>query len=144
MGSTGNIEHSGVITSIEGDRIRVNFISRSACSECHAKSSCTASEMQEKTIEVFNHSGSYKVGDNVSVVMSPNLGYKAIILGYLLPFAVLLLVIIVMQMLTGNELVSGVTALASLVPYYILLSLFNKALHRTFNFQLEKRSPIND
>ena len=41
------IEHTGIITRIDNNNVQVQIIQVSACSTCHAKSACTASDMDE-------------------------------------------------------------------------------------------------
>ena len=47
-----SINHNGIIEKIDGGTVYVRIIQQSACSGCHAKSMCTASESKEKIIEV--------------------------------------------------------------------------------------------
>ncbi len=134
------IEHIGIVTDIQNDLIHVSFIARSACSECHAKGYCLESDSREKSVDVIDHSGKFSTGETVNIVMKESLGYTAVLLGFGLPIFLLILVLIIVQKLTGNELKAGLSALASLVPYFLLLSLFKKRLKKTFAFQLEKLS----
>ena len=59
------IEHTGVINQITGNHIRVSIIQQSACSGCHAKGACTATDMDEKMIDIESSDSSFKVGDMV-------------------------------------------------------------------------------
>ena len=134
------IEHVGIITDIQNDLIHVSFIARSACSECHAKGYCLESDSKEKSVDVLDLSGKFQKGETVNIIMKESLGYTAILLGFGLPFVVLILVLVIVLHFTANELKAGLTAIASLIPYFLLLSLFKKHLKKTFAFQLEKLS----
>jgi len=132
-----NISHPGVIQEIDSHRIYVKIMAQSACSACHAKGMCTVAEVEEKIIDVNKPSGrSYNVGDNVVVGMQKSLGSKAVLLGYLIPFLILLLSLIIMLALTDNELLSGMIAIGLLVPYYIILHLLKDRLQKTFEFRI--------
>jgi sigma-E factor negative regulatory protein RseC len=144
MESSERIEHIGIVTDIHDDLVHVSFIARSACSECHAKGYCLESDSKEKSVDVIDRSGRFHQGETVNIVMKESLGYRAILLGFLLPFIVLILVLILVQSVTGNELKAGLSALAALVPYYLLLALFKNHLKNTFSFQLEKLSASID
>ncbi|OFX86791.1 MAG: hypothetical protein A2W99_06935 [Bacteroidetes bacterium GWF2_33_16] len=133
-----SIEHKGLIESIQGNKISVSFIALSGCASCHAKGLCTTSDMQEKSIEVFDVSNQYKVGEEVNVILKQSLGFKAVWLGYVLPFVLVLILLIVLTELTGNEAISGLGALSILVPYYLLLIFFRKKLQKTFSFIIQK------
>ena len=140
METTERIEHIGIVTDIHDQLVHVSFIARSACSECHAKGYCLESDSMEKSVDIVDQSGRFHKGETVNIVMKESLGYRAILLGFVLPFIVLMLVLILVQKFTGNELKAGLSALAALVPYYLLLLLFKKHLKNTFSFQLEKLS----
>jgi len=135
--SIDSIRHDGVISRIEGDRIFIRIISQSACVSCQAKSVCNVSDMREETIEVVHTNGrTYKVGEQVQLAMQKSLGTKAVFLGYILPCLIVLATLILMIGITGNEGLSGIVALAVLIPYYLILNLFKNRLKRTFNFRI--------
>lgn len=134
------IEHKGIVSEIIGNTVRVNFISRSACSECHAKGYCVESDMQERSIDVNDVTGLYHPGDPVNVIMKESLGYLAILLGFIFPSVVLIVVMVLVHSFTGNDLAAGISALVSMAPYYFVIWLFRKHIKKTFSFQLEKLS----
>jgi sigma-E factor negative regulatory protein RseC len=140
METSERIEHTGIVTEIHDNLVHVSFIARSACSECHAKGYCLESDSKEKSVDVLDQTGRFHRGETVNIVMKESLGYKAILLGFILPFIVLIIVLLVVQGFTGNELKAGLSALAALVPYYAILALLKKQLKNTFSFQLEKFS----
>lgn len=144
MNSSERIEHIGIITNINEQLVHVSFIARSACSECHAKGYCLESDSKEKSVDVIDLTGRFHKGETVNIVMKEALGYKAILLGFVLPFLVLILVLILVLQFTGNELKAGLSALGALIPYYLLLRIFRKNIKNTFSFQLEKLSASID
>ncbi len=138
MSIKDEIQHPGVIESVSEDKIEVNILAQSACSSCHAKGMCSVSEMENKIIEVnrtpdFN----YKVGDQVTVYMRKSLGPKAVLLGYFYPFLIVLLTLIVLISVTGNEGLSALIAFLLLVPYYFILYKMKDKLSKTFEFKIK-------
>lgn len=133
------IEHEGIITHIYPGHIRVRIVQNSACSGCHAASACTLSDKKEKDIDINTvDTDAYRCGDRVTVGMAATLGKKAVLLSAIYPFCCLFLILLLALYLTGNEIWSGITALASLIPYYIILYLFRNKIKKEFVFTLRR------
>lgn len=63
---------------------------------------------------------------------------KAVLLAFVLPFIVLLLALIISLKLTGgDEAVSALVSLGTLVPYYLIIYICRNRLSRSFMFILE-------
>lgn len=138
MAKSNSIEHKGRIDSIDGNKINVSFIALSSCASCHAKGVCTAADMQEKTIEVFDFSNQYQVGEEVNVTLKQALGFRALFLGYVLPFILVLTLLILLTALTHNEAIAGIGALSVLVPYYAVLFILRNKIRKKFTFTINK------
>ena len=133
-----SIKHTGIIKSIDKDIINVTILSQSACSDCQAKSMCAVADMKEKVIEISKKSSdNYKIGDQVTVVMERSMGPKAVFYGYFFPFLVVLISLIVLIILTGNEGLAGLISLGLLIPYYFMIYLFRDKLKKKFEFNLK-------
>jgi len=132
------VEHEGTVASICGDIMIVRIVTSSACSGCAAKSHCMPSESDDKDIRVEGFSGDFVLGEKVKVVMKQSLGFRALFLGYLAPFVVVLITLLIAYQFTGNELVSGLAALLILIPYYLILKLLNRKITQTFGFAVQK------
>ncbi len=133
------IEHSGIVKDIRGHNLQVSIINKSSCASCNLKGSCSVSDIQEKIIDVFvNKPQEYKVGDGVDVYYKQSLGFRALFLGYLLPFIVLLVTMIIMLEVTNRELLSGLVALGALFPYYFAVYLTRDRIKKTFSFSVKK------
>lgn len=132
------IEHKGVIQSIEDESIQVELITQSACSACHAKSACGVGDMKEKVIDVKNTGGDYSVGETINLYYEESLGFKALILAYVIPFIAILIVLVITLQITNNEAIAGLLSLAVLVPYYFILYIKKDSLKKTFSFRIEK------
>lgn len=133
------IEHSGFVTRVEGKNIQVQIIQMSACSSCHAKGACSAADMDEKFVDVESTDDTLRIGDMVNIVGESSTGLLAVLLAFVIPFMLILTSLFVLRDIVPNEAVSGTVSLALLIPYYIILSLFNKKLKRKLQFRIEKK-----
>lgn len=138
MSNSKSIEHKGRIDSIDGNKITVNFIALSGCASCHAKGVCTVADMQEKSVEVFDFSNQYQVGEEVNVTLKQALGFRALFLGYVLPFILVLTLLIALTAITHNEAIAGIGALSVLVPYYAVLFILRNKIRKKFTFTINK------
>ncbi|NOQ27654.1 MAG: Fis family transcriptional regulator [Bacteroidales bacterium] len=138
MANSKSIEHKGRIETIDGNNINVSILAMSGCASCHAKGVCTASDMQEKIVEVYDITNQYQVGEEVNVVLKQSLGFRALFLGYVLPFLLVFFILIVLTLITNNEAISGIGALSVLVPYYIILYILRNKIRKKFTFIINK------
>ena len=133
-----HVEHEGIVALISGNMLIVRIVSSAACSGCVARSHCSPAGSNEMDIRINDFSGEYAVGEQVKVVMRQSVGMRALLAGYIVPLVVVLLVLVMAYLLTNSELVSGLSALFVLVPYYLLIKLFNRKITRTFGFLIKK------
>ena len=138
MSKSKSIEHKGRIDSIDGNKINVSILAVSGCASCHAKGVCSAADMQEKSVEVYDFTNQYQVGDEVNVTLKQTLGFRALFLGYVLPFILVLFILIILTAITNNEAISGIGALAVLVPYYAGLFVLRNKIRKKFTFTINK------
>jgi len=136
---SNEVRHDGIVQSIEGDTVKVSIISKAACISCQMNSSCSTSDLSEKIIEVNRYDVNFTVGESVSVALTETSGLKALFIGYMLPFFILLATLIITMHFTQNEMISGLASLAILVPYYFTLFVLNDFLKRQFSFFVHKR-----
>lgn len=138
MEQTGYIEHKGIVKRVVDDRILIDLINISSCSSCHVKGVCNVSDTDNKTVEVLRESGEpVKKGDEVTINYEKSLGPKALFLGYMLPFLVVMATLLITMEITGNEAVAGLISLFVLVPYYLGLFLFKDRLKTKFAFKIK-------
>lgn len=132
------IEHDGIIDHIAGNVAHVKIESVSACASCHAKGVCSAADQEEKYLDVPLYNTRHQQGDPVVVQVAKRLGFRAVALGYVYPFLLLMVVLVGMLAAGARELNAGIFALLSIVPYYLLLYLFRKRITSTFTFSIKK------
>ncbi len=132
------ISHFGTIESIINKTINIRIVSSASCVSCSSKSSCSAGDMEEKIVEVaLTDDMNYKVGDTVRVVLNQSVGLKAVMLGYIYPFLVMFVSLIIMVNITDNQGLAGLIALGMLVPYYSILYITRRRQKDIFNFRIK-------
>jgi sigma-E factor negative regulatory protein RseC len=136
---TNTIEHQGVIISIDGNIAHVKIEQTSACASCHVKSVCGASEKSEKIIDANIIDYTLTIGDQVTIIGQKSLGLQAILLAYVLPFMIIVAVLFIANVFTTNELIIGTCALASLIPYLVILRLMRNRIQAKFQFYAIKK-----
>lgn len=137
MQKENTIEHSGIVKSVGSNHTIVDIITHPACSGCIASGICDLSDSKNKEIKTVSNP-QIKAGDHVMVIMEQSLGFRALFLGYLLPFIVLMIILIVLTALSVSELLSGIFALLSLIPYYAFIYLRKEKIGRSFSFTIKK------
>ncbi|MCQ2301504.1 MAG: SoxR reducing system RseC family protein [Bacteroidales bacterium] len=136
--SNETISHEGIITEIGDDELKIKILSKSACAACHAKSACTMSDMTEKILTVPKpQNRDFQLMQRVNVSMKVSQGNKAAILGYLLPFALMMAVLFTLIGCGLGEGLSALCSLAALIPYYIILYLRRDKLKKQFDYEIE-------
>lgn len=136
--SKSSITHQGIIESISIDTIKVKINNVSACSACHAKGACSASDMQEKIIDAIPNGQNYKTGDIVTLIAKESMGFKALFLGYLLPFLLVLFTLIIGTSINLKEAIAGIISLSVLIPYYGILFLLKDKIKKSFIFEIKQ------
>jgi len=145
MKNITQIEHQGIIKSISGKDLKVSIIAKSACLSCQLKTSCSVSDVEEKIIDVkVNNPEDYVLNEIIDVYYKQSLAFRALFLGYLLPFIIVFTILILMISLTGDEGISGLTALAALIPYYLILRFTKDKIRKTFSFSIKKSNIKSD
>src|SRR5690606_8982279 len=100
----------------------VKILQQSACSSCHAKGACMAADSKEKTIEVTNVEGNYKLNDLVTLECKESMGYRAVLWAFVVPVVILVSTIIVATSAwRWGETEAAVASVLALAPYYLLL-----------------------
>ena len=137
MAKKNEIVHSGKIIEINPDFTTVEIMVSSACSECHAKGLCGMSEMEEKVIMVpTDPYQPREVGDIVQVKTKMTMGLKAVWISYVIPLAVLMILILSLSAVIENEFLRGGIAIAGVGVYYFVIWLLKDRLSDQFEFYI--------
>ena len=146
------IKHDGIIIALNEDGTAlVRIVQTSACAACKAKAMCASAESAEKEMtvvllgdEAMRREGErqgFAVGDTVEVMVQQKMGWKAVVLAYLLPFFVMLAVMFVGNAIWAvREEILGTVALCAMALYYLVLSMFKDKLQKEFSFTARKRA----
>ncbi|MEE0920867.1 MAG: SoxR reducing system RseC family protein [Paludibacteraceae bacterium] len=150
------IKHDGIIIALNEDGTAlVRIVQTSACAACKAKAMCASAESAEKEMTVVLLGGEqWAVGNEVEVMVQQKMGWKAVVLAYLLPFFVMLAVMFIGNGLlamgdgaTGllgdeakREAVLGTVALCAMALYYLVLGIFKDKLQKEFSFTARKKN----
>ena len=131
------ITHEGIVLKAPGDGTAdVEIITGSACSGCHAKSACSLGNSDVRVINVRSDE-KLSPGDKVTVVMEQSQGFRALAIGYLIPFLVLIAVFTVLTMSGAGELSSALLSFASLAVYYFIVWLLRGRIEKKFEFKIK-------
>ena len=95
--------------------------------------------MKEKVIDVYTNGVQYNEGDKVTITGTESMGFKALFLGYVLPFLLVLGTLITLTQTGHSEVTAGLISLGVLIPYYIALKFLNHKIQKQFSFYLKNR-----
>ena len=138
MAKKNEIRHTGRILEIDKDFTTVEIVVSSACSSCHARTLCGMSEDQEKVIMVPTDPYSErKVGDEVEVKTKMSMGLKAVWISYVIPLAILMILILSLSSILESQVLCGLTAIGGVALYYFVIWLLRSRLQNEFVFYIE-------
>lgn len=126
------VSHKGVVFAVDGNKIKVQIESVSACAACHAKGMCTLSDKEDKLIDIeCSKAVGKKVGDVVTVVVAQQRGMQAVVLAYILP-AIVVIISLVGLLNIVSEPVAIILSLLLLAVYYLILYLLRNKISSKF------------
>ena len=132
------IEHPGVVVATDREMVEVKILQVSACATCHAKGACNMADMEEKIIRVEDYTGRPLLpGEKVTLKMQQSAGSRAVVLGYLVPFLVMMAVMIAGSFFIREEGILALVSIGSLVPYFVLLYLNRDRIKKKFVIQIK-------
>lgn len=134
--NNGVFEHLGIVQKADSKSVIVKILSESACAGCHAENMCSLTGKEEKLVEVR---GSYNVspGETVTIMMKKTIGFRAVILSYVIPLVVIVTALVIMLDITSSELLAGLISISVLIPYYFIIWLFRNQINDKFTFSLK-------
>jgi sigma-E factor negative regulatory protein RseC len=138
MDTFGCVAQKGTVEEVIDHRITVRIHREAVCGHCSASNICNLAGIGERIIETRDDRNDFRIGDRVDVTISRSMGNNAVVLGYLLPFLVLISALILLNALGLQEWLSGLISLGMLVPYYLILYVFREKLKRKFTFTIRK------
>jgi sigma-E factor negative regulatory protein RseC len=136
--NTSIIQHQGVVQNIVDKQLEIMIISESACSSCKSKKICSISEIKEKLIYIESPDDSYRTGDKVTVFLEEKMGAFAVVFAYFLPFIIMISTLFFGYYNKVSEPIMGLSVLASLSIYFVIVYLFRNQLGKKITFKVEK------
>ena len=133
------IEHEGIIEKVKGNNITVRILQKSACSECHARAACMASDSKEKLVDIWDYTGMFHENERVLIEGKKSIGYKAVFWAFVLPLLFLILVLVLsLKIWNLSDIKAALASLVALVPYYGVLYFFRNRMANSFRFNIKK------
>ena len=129
-----NIVQEGKVVQVTETSYKI-YLYNSACDTCKLKAMCPSSKV--KLVEVAKEDLNLNKGDKVHVSLEEKQGQNALLLSYVIPFFILVFILILVKSLTKNDGIAGLAALGSLVPYYVLLHLFENKIKNKFKLTVK-------
>ena len=140
MKGKDEIEHDGIIAEVTPEYISVEIVASSACSSCHAKSLCGMSEDERKVLTLpADPYSEWAPGDRVRVCTKKSMGLKAVWISYVVPLAILMILILSLSPVIDNEPLRGLVAIAGVAVYYLMIWIFRDRLEDEFVFYIKEK-----
>lgn len=139
MNSHDTIIQGGIIKKLDNTGAWVDILCKSACVQCHSKSACNLLNSGEKTIQVKTYPEGLKLGDEVVVEMKKSMGLQAVFWGYIMPFFLVIISLVLYHSLNFSEGISGILSLGILIPYYAVIYLLRDNFQHKFMFNIRNK-----
>jgi sigma-E factor negative regulatory protein RseC len=131
------ITHEGMVLKAPGDgTAEVEIFVAEACAGCHAKSVCSPGKSETRIITVKSDATLHP-GDRVTLVLMKSQGFRALAIGYIIPFIVLITAFVITSVAGAGELVSALLSFASIGIYYFVIWLLREKIGEKFEFKIK-------
>ncbi len=132
------ITHPGFVKELSSNSAKISIAVSTGCASCQVKGACNVGEMDEKLIEIPLSSGqTLSLGQQVVIEMKQSLGTWAVLFGYIFPFLVVLLSLIILTSMDIEEGIAGLISLGLLLPYYLALYALKGSMKKHFSYQIQ-------
>lgn len=140
MKGRDEIAHDGKIVEITPEYTAVEIVASYACASCHAKGMCGVSEEEHKVIMLpTDPYASWETGDEVRVLTKKSMGLKAVWISYVIPLAILMILILSLSPVIACEPLRGLAAIAGVAVYYLFVWLMRDRLADEFVFYIKEK-----
>lgn len=132
------IKHIGIVDHVSRDCVSIRILQSSACSGCKVARHCNAAETKEKIIDIIDSNASKFIsGEQVTVVADASVGLRASLYAYTLPLLLMIIILVTVLRLTHSEGMAAISAIGTLLPYYMILYACRKKLKSRMQFSIE-------
>ena len=133
------IEHKGVVRSVEEGVVRVAIEVNEACGSCASRKACSMGSSEKREIVVYTAEASaYTVGEAVKVGAKQSLGVVAVLLCYVAPLVVLVGALAVAISLGCSEGLAALISMVATTLYYAVLYLCRNRISKKVIFTIDK------
>ena len=140
MKSAEQIEHKGIVLSVEEGIVRVAIEVNEACGSCASRKACSMGQSEKREITVYTADASdYSVGEQVEVGAKQTLGVVAVLLCYVVPLVVLVASLATAVALGTSDGIAALVSLSSILIYYAILYLFRNRISKRIIFTINKK-----
>ncbi len=131
------VTHPGIIKKIEDNKVEIAIMVTSGCASCEIKGACSVSDVEEKSVMVtVDDANRYSINQPITIEMQQSLGTWAVLLGYVFPFLVLFIGLIIFINIGIDQGIAGLLSLLLLLPYYLSLYFLKNYLGTRFNYSI--------
>lgn len=133
------IDHTGIVTAINpgANSVTVKIDDCDNCGDCPACKICEATGQTENVVTIITpHASAYKQGDVVTVRGTEQMHRKAIIYATVLPSIALVAVMVLVYILTFNQLAAALSGIAVTIIFYVLLWAYRNKIAHEFSFSI--------
>jgi sigma-E factor negative regulatory protein RseC len=95
-------------------------------------------EGNERILDITDYTPDLQIGDTVSITISRKMGNRAVLLGYLVPFLILITALLILNHFGIREWLSGLIAISLLIPYFFIIYLLRDILRKKFSISARK------
>ena len=81
----------------------------------------------------------YEEGEIVDVMTKKSMGLKAVWISYVIPLVILLILILSLSPVIGNEAYTGLAAIGGVALYYFIIWLIRDRLENEFVFYIKQK-----
>lgn len=128
-----------IVREINETYLIVEMTVSSACSACHAKGACGASEHKQEKLKVTcTDPSQYRLGELVNIELKQTLARKAVLIAYFFPFLVMIIGLFGIYAITKNELLSIGISIGGTTLYFFIISKLKDKLEKEFVLTVKK------
>jgi len=133
-------EQQGQVRGVSENSVQVLIFRKAACASCHANAACTSFDKKDQIFDVVTSDAhSFKIGEEVKVLIEQKTGMQAVLIGFVVPSVILIVVIAVLTAIFTdlNQSIIALSAILCYALYCVLLYIFHKKIDRKFNLRIE-------
>lgn len=136
------IDDEGVVERVDLRRgiVKVRLLDGGDCGACPAARLCSVAKSDDKSLEVaVARPADFKTGDIVVLRGSERLHRKAIMYATVLPCLILIALMVLVFLLTGDQLAAALSGVGAMALFYLVLYLMRDRMAHEFSFTVEKK-----